>query len=69
VGCKDPWCSFGERIGWWWVTKSPPIGLEFGERMRQWRVMVGDEVSVHWFRWKGCAVIAPCTRLEVMGWW
>jgi hypothetical protein len=28
VGCEDCSCSFGEQIGWWWVKKSPPIGLE-----------------------------------------
>jgi hypothetical protein len=27
-GCKDHSCSFGEQIGWWWVKKFPPIGLE-----------------------------------------
>ena len=33
VGCKDPSCLFGERIGWWLVIKSLPVGLEGSARL------------------------------------
>ena len=30
-------------------------------------MVVDDEVPAHWFRWKGCPAIIPCTHLEGMG--